>query len=213
MGLIGYRTTAPLAPVRGQMFDYVMAGNGVFIEAKRDLFSVLFPVSITGFRDLPDAELDFHSRMPLVPMDMVLNIRDRFANFANENLEDLVHLIYSPVYPYHNGWELVVPDQVRTSGSCRPNDPTCESARKAVIEIHSHHLMPARFSPQDDIDEQGFKIYAVVGGFGYGRTPMIRMRVGVYGYFWEIPSPWLMELPEALDDVVVAQMEGEASYA
>lgn len=42
--------------------------------------------------------------------------------------------------------------------------------------------MPACFSRhQDDKDETGLKLYAVVGRLNV--TPVVRLRVGVYGYF------------------------------
>mgnify|MGYP000858271742 CR=1 FL=1 len=65
--------------------------------------------------------------------------------------------------------------------------------------------LAAKFSGTDDADEVGFRLYAVIG-----RLPdksEIRLRVGVYGQFWEVPASWVMELPEGLRDCNA--MEGE----
>jgi hypothetical protein len=58
--------------------------------------------------------------------------------------------------------------------------------------------MPARFSGTDDKDETGFRLYGVLGDLR--RSPEIRMRVGCYGYFWEVSASWALELPDWLRD-------------
>jgi len=36
----------------------------------------------------------------------------------------------------------------------------------------------------DNEDEQGFRIYGVIGNMT--RRPQVRLRVGIYGYFYEL---------------------------
>jgi len=67
-----------------------------------------------------------------------------------------------------------------------------------LLLIHSHHGMRPEFSRADDADERGFRLYGVIGNLP--EKPEIRMRVGVYGYFWEIPASWALELPDSLMD-------------
>jgi hypothetical protein len=57
----------------------------------------------------------------------------------------------------------------------------------ALLELHSHGPLPARFSPRDDADEQRLGLYGVVGRLG-GRRPEVRLRAGAYGHF--LPLPW-----------------------
>jgi hypothetical protein len=45
--------------------------------------------------------------------------------------------------------------------------------------------MPAFFSRTDDADEQGARIYAVMGRLD--TAPEIRLRLGVYGYWHPLP--------------------------
>ena len=56
-----------------------------------------------------------------------------------------------------------------------------------VAEFHSHGGSRAFFSATDDRDEQGFRIYGVVGRLDALR-PELRLRVGVYGHF--APVDW-----------------------
>ena len=81
---------------------------------------------------------------------------------------------------------------------CCRSEADQELYERVVIEIHSHHAMPARFSGTDDADETGFRVYGVIGRLP--EQPEIRLRVGVYGYFWEVPASWALELPDGLRD-------------
>ncbi|MBI4284525.1 MAG: Mov34/MPN/PAD-1 family protein, partial [Chloroflexi bacterium] len=51
-----------------------------------------------------------------------------------------------------------------------------------VVDIHSHAGMSAFFSSTDNRDEQGLRLYMVVGRLDT-LAPEREMRVGVYGYF------------------------------
>lgn len=192
----------------GQLFTYVYARDGVYIQAQRDLLAVRFKIADADLRDLREVEPAFVWMAPPIPADLAHDLVDRSENLAERELENLFHLCHSAVYPYNDGWEIVEPDQIRTSRSCRPLDPETPSAQRAIIEIHSHHKMPAFFSPDDNADEKGFRLYGVIGGLGAPR-PQIRMRVGVYGYFWEIPASYVMDLPPGLRDVNALESEGD----
>jgi len=58
--------------------------------------------------------------------------------------------------------------------------------------------MKAYFSPEDNADEIGFRIYGVLGEIF--TNPQIRMRVGIYGHFYETVATGILELPEQLTD-------------
>ena len=79
-------------------------------------------------------------------------------------------------------YQLVVPPQAGTSTSVayRPPDGV-------VVEFHSHGRSRAFFSATDDRDEQGFRIYGVVGRLNTPR-PELSLRLGVYGHF--APVDW-----------------------
>ena len=56
-----------------------------------------------------------------------------------------------------------------------------------MLELHSHHRYPARFSATDDADEQRLCLYGVVGRLNDAR-PHVALRAGAYGHF--LPVPW-----------------------
>lgn len=188
---------------RGALYNYRIAGNGVFLEAQRSELSVQFRISKAEIRGLEPILHRFEYELPPVPLGQVERIIERAQEFAAASLETLFHLSWSDLNPWNDGWIVEEPEQDRTAATCRPLEDG-GSHDRAIIEIHSHHSMAANFSRQDDLDETGFRIYGVIGRLP--KKPEIRMRVGVYGYFYEIPASWVMELPEGLKD---CNREGE----
>ena len=79
-------------------------------------------------------------------------------------------------------YRLMVPPQAGTATSLAYVPPA-----GVVAEFHSHGSSRAFFSATDDRDEQGFRIYGVVGRLDALR-PELRLRVGVYGHF--APLDW-----------------------
>ena len=79
-----------------------------------------------------------------------------------------------------------------------------------VAEFHSHGGSRAFFSATDDRDEQGFRVYGVVGRLD-ALQPELSLRVGVYGHFAQVdwlqvfagPNPGvrLMGEPDTTDEL------------
>ena len=55
-----------------------------------------------------------------------------------------------------------------------------------IMDVHSHCTMGAFFSGEDTRDEQGFRLYGVVGRIF--TQVEFALRVGVYGDFWRVPA-------------------------
>jgi len=73
---------------------------------------------------------------------------------------------------------LMRPRQVATSGSVTSaglDDPT------VLLELHSHGNMPTFWSETDNHDEQGIRLYGVMGRLD--SSPEIKLRVGVCGHW------------------------------
>lgn len=181
----------------GALYSYLLAGDGVYLVAERGEIGVSFRVAAAHVRGLEPAAEFFKFRLPRVPEVVVQEVFDAALRWAAEGKECLWHLSYSPINPWDDGWIVEEPKQERSAGNCRPLE-SGGSHERAIIEIHSHHSMAAKFSGTDDADETGFRLYAVIGRLP--GSPEIRLRVGVYGYFCEIPASWVMELPEGLRD-------------
>jgi len=79
------------------------------------------------------------------------------------------------------GYRLTVPRQV-----AGPAHVVYRPTSDAILEIHSHGPHAADFSATDDADEQGFRLYGVVGLLGTER-PEVALRVGAYGHFLAVP--------------------------
>jgi hypothetical protein len=72
--------------------------------------------------------------------------------------------------------------------------------------------MAAYFSHTDDADERSaFRLLAVLGRIGEEQEAEIRVRVGMYGHFWEIPSDLVLERPLDLFDALERDGERAAS--
>ena len=182
-------------PDHGSLYTYFWASNGVWIKGTRDGLQVVFPVAEFETRGLHvPGEHWFKFDFPKVPVDLVRQMWVHARAAAFGNFEQLYHLVFD-----EGGWQLIVPEQTQTDQSCRPLDDGLESSHaRAVIEVHSHHEMRAFFSPQDNLDETGFRLYGVLGRVL--SDPTLRLRVGLYGHFWEIAAAWVFEMPEGLKD-------------
>lgn len=168
------------------MYQYVVAGNGLFIRADDSRMRALVqiaPAQLNGLADLvPFAELKV-DRVPGVWLRSVLaSARARMPN------EAMYEFIWDGTQ--HNAvthtWRCVAPKQVATPTAVDVLDCSPDT----VIDLHSHNSMPAFFSATDDADEQGLRFYVVIGRIDTD-TPEIRVRAGVYGHFMDVPADML----------------------
>ncbi len=170
---VGYILHCPDGPQgeRGQFYTYVLAGNGLCIEAEGPLLSARIPIMACEVRGLAPLESRVALTYGSIPQrfwDLALS-----AFMADPDQERYVAVIVD------GGYNFYIPAQERRSASV-----TYDAAANVVLDLHSHGKMRAFFSGQDDKDEQGLRLYGVVGTV---RTdPVVKFRVGVYGYFMEV---------------------------
>lgn len=184
----------------GQLFDYAVGGNGVFVKATRPGLRICFPIAQCTIRGLVDIVPLLLFDLPKVPATYV----SKMLELSMDNCEDgrrretLFHLIW---LEGESRWRLDMPLQECGAASVKPlEDGPGSSYDLALIEVHSHHEMDAFFSSQDDADEQGFRVYGVLGEIF--TEPKLRVRVGVYGQFWEVPADDIFEMPSMVDSVL-----------
>jgi PRTRC genetic system protein A len=172
------------------LYAYILAGNGLFIRANRPGLNVLIPVhnfAVHGLPALtPSVKLDF--RLPKQFLAAALQL-------ARERLPLEVLCWFS----FRQQWEMKVPAQVARQGSVVPLDNHDPEGTNALIDLHSHGTLSPFFSHADNRDEQGFRIYAVLGNVD--KTPCIRVRVGVYCHHFDIPASTVFEMPDDLLDI------------
>ena len=87
-------------------------------------------------------------------------------------------------------YRVVVPEQEGTGTSL-----TYRPTAGVVAEFHSHGKGRAFFSKTDDKDEQGFRLYGVVGRLDTPQ-PELSLRLGVYGHFAPVQWPQVFDGPK-----------------
>lgn len=166
---VGYLVKHPggLEGERGLYYDYVLASNGLFIEAEGKLMAARVPVTLCEVRGLAPLEPKVALRYGRIPQrffDLTLS-----AFLADTSKERYVAVTWN------DGYHLYVPEQ--DAHGARVEYLMGDSV---LLDFHSHGTMEAGFSSKDNEDEKGFKLYGVVGKLG--ATPQVILRVGVYGY-------------------------------
>jgi PRTRC genetic system protein A len=190
--------TSELPPITAPLYEYIVAGNGVFKRAQRDVMSAMIPVSSGHIRGLATMEPEFIPNFGKVPKAIVNHILDVATEAARQNLESLFYLNLRAGI-----WQLEIPKQIQTYSSVAPVEKGAGSPYdRAIIEIHSHHRMSPHFSLNDDKDETGFRIFGVIGHLNPAQDywPMINLRLGVYGDWWALPADRILEMPLRLRD-------------
>ena len=190
----------PLPPIEAALYEYVMAGNGIFIRGTRREFQAQFCVQPCIVRGLLELELSLELNTPRVPREMITEMLRR-ARAARDEKGRPCEIVFHLVFTDAGVWQCHVPDQNQSPVRAKPSDdsPTSTYAQ-ACIEVHSHVDMHARFSSTDDQDEMGFRIYGVLGCIS--TTPVLRVRVGLYGYRHDIPANWVFDVPPEIGDAV-----------
>ena len=197
--LIRYLAAArkTLPPVRGAL-EYVLANNGLFARGVRRGLSATIPIvpcTVKGLQPVAPSMALHYPRVPAAIMEAMLDLAQTARDPAGVAVEIVFHLRWTG-----SNWRVDVPPQSQSDTHAQPLGPAVGSSyATALIEVHSHHAMPAFFSLADDADETGFRVFAVLGDIF--QRPHIRVRVGLYGHTWPIPARWVFNLPAGITDL------------
>ena len=174
---MGYLVSHPsgLVGSQGIGYDYVLGAGGVYVQSRSpDLAArvLVAPCKVRGLAPVAEKVVLGHGPIPAEVLELGL----RWFRIPPDTERFFAVRWDGQVY------RLVVPPQAGTATSLayRP-------AAGMVAEFHSHGGSRAFFSATDDRDEQGFRIYGVVGRLDTPR-PELSLRVGVYGHF--APVDW-----------------------
>ena len=176
-GPVGYLVnhTSGLAGVQGIGFDYVLGAGGLYVQSRSAHLTArvrVAPGAVRGLAPVAEKVQLTHGPIPSALFEVGLRW------FQDDPDTERFFAV---------GWDgdayrLVVPPQVGTGTRLAYAPPV-----GVVAEFHSHGTSPAFFSVTDDRDEQGFRIYGVVGRLD-DPLPELSLRVGVYGHF--APLEW-----------------------
>jgi hypothetical protein len=194
IGVLGAVSPA-LGSIDAQVFEYVLAANGLFVRAEREGLQACIPVqgwfcSSSNLRGLHPVDPCVELEYPRLGQDVLAKILECSRAAASDKGNPLEALFYLK-YREQNGWELIIPEQKATRFSVRSLDSSAYA--ETLIEVHSHHHMQPIFSAMDNADEQGFRLYGVIGDIF--ERPTLNLRIGVWGHFWSIPARWIFDLP------------------
>lgn len=199
-----------IPPVNAVKFDYLLAGNGLFVRAKRTEFSVCLPIFHGKIEGLPNikSEIVWHGEQipSRIWREILENARGNgdFARFKED-----VYVVYR--HAETSGWHTKNIGKERSYASTIADDSLSEYGA-ACLEIHTHPPNAIHFSQLDDRDEQGkFRIFGILVDI-YSQNPKIRFRCGIYDYFGQIPASFVGEMPSALIDLNSVEQGSEKEW-
>lgn len=199
--LVQYRIAypgIPLPPIEASLYEYVLAGNGLFVRGERRELSVLLPVATFEVRGLAALEPHIELRVPRVPQSVLLTCLDQ-ARRARDSHGFLIESLYHLWVDETGNWHMEIPEQAQEWARVQPlDDSPSSSYARALLELHSHAELAPQFSSADDGDEIGFRLYAVLGHIS--KVPKLKVRVGLYGYRWELHAREIFDLPDEIRD-------------
>jgi hypothetical protein len=179
------------------LYEYVLAGNGLFLHAEREAVRALIPVAWAEVRGLPPLEPHVEFLLPRVPAHITYQLLlGALAESLPKPREVMYHLVR---YSASGEWGLVKPAQVQSFGSVKPVGPFAgTSYEQYLVEVHSHHGMKCHnFSEMDDASEAAtFRFFGLL--VDIFQSPRLRLRLSVFGYRYEVPASLVFELPPQL---------------
>ena len=198
--LAGYHIVTDAAQVPAiherHLYNYLLAGNGVFLQAQRRELSVLLRIAPALVRGLPPLRSRLRVRFPHVPVHLVREMLTVAADAARDpsgGLEVLLTLTFQ-----EGRWQLMQPPQEQTLSSVQLAPEADRAAvMDALIDVHSHPFPLRAFSGTDHESDRGAFRFAVLIADPAG-APSLHARLCVYGAFLEVPPALLFELPAEL---------------
>jgi len=197
---------APLPANDARGYQYILADAGVYLRAENRFFNVLLPLARCPIRGLAPLQSHFRLKVPRLPgrlLAAVLADARRVRRRDGRLKEALYHF-------HHDGVRVRVlkPAQRATTGSVVGVE---SNAADIILDLHSHGNMGAFWSGTDDGDEQGFRVYGVIGRLD--AQSEIRLRLGVYGYWFPLPVTLLFDEPGGFVDVLSRKAGRGANHA
>ena len=174
---MGYLVNRPtgLAGSQGIGYDYVLGAGGLYVQSESANLTAriaVAPAAVRGLAPVLEKLTLTHGPIPAHVFDLGLSWM-----LAAPDTERFFALGWDG-----HAYRLVVPPQEGKGSSLTYRPPS-----GVVAEFHSHGRHRAFFSATDDGDEQGFRIYGVLGRLDTAR-PELTLRLGIYGHF--APLDW-----------------------
>jgi PRTRC genetic system protein A len=170
----------PLPASDALAYQYILAGNGLFVRAETRFFTAVLLAAACTVRGLAPLRRQFRLKCPRLPAQLLHAVLadGRRARQPDGRLNETL-------YQFHHHGRTVQVRKPAQQGTATSVIAAGGDAPAVVCDLHSHGHMPAFFSPTDDADEQGLRLYAVMGRLD--SVPEMRLRLGVCGYWQPLP--------------------------
>ena len=174
---MGYLVNQPagLSGSQGVGFDYVLGAGGLYVQSESAHLTarvLVAPAEVRGLAPVSEKLELAHGPIPAHVFELGLGWM-----LAAPDTERFFAVRWDG-----DAYRLVVPPQEGTGSSLTYQPPV-----GVIAEFHSHGRHSAFFSTTDDRDEQGFRMYGVVGRID-SPQPEFALRLGTYGNF--VPLDW-----------------------
>lgn len=181
---MGYLVNHPagLAGSQGIGYDYVLGSGGLYVQSESAHLTArvrIAPAQVRGLAPVSEKLEMAHGPIPAHVFELGLGWM-----LAAPDTERFFAVRWDG-----DAYRLVVPPQEGTGSSLAYQPP-----QGVIAEFHSHAGHRAFFSATDDRDEQGFRIYGVVGRLDTP-APELTLRVGIYGHFAPLRWPQVFDGP------------------
>ncbi len=201
---------APDQPITAPLYEIVIAQNGVFKRARRLEMTAAVEVSAFAVK-IPElavctAQVELPEKIPAQIFEQILAHARNSTDDGNFT-ENLYAVCWNARHRTYF-WKEISGKRSFASTIARDDDPAYQ---QAVLEIHTHPPGCFNFSASDDRDESGkFRLFGILVDI-HTAKPAIRLRVGIYDSFWEIPVEIIAGAPlENVNDLVEQERESPA---
>lgn len=192
--------SAETEAITAVMFEYLMAGNGLFIRSKRREFSVCLPVCREPIKGLPSVQSGIVWHKPRIAGNLWQQILENARDGCGDSIQfrEDVFVIFWHEATSQWCWKNI--GKEREWARTIADDSQAEYG-EACIELHTHPEGMIHFSNADDQDESGkFRIFGILLDV-HTNSPKIRFRCGVYDHFAQIPAHYISEMPQNFLDL------------
>ncbi len=194
-------------PITAPLYEISIAQNGVFKRARRREMTAVLELSAFAVK-IPELAVE-EARVELAEKIPALIFAEILAHARNStDATNFTENLYAVCRDNESGgyfWKEISHSRSFGSTIARDDDTAYQ---QAVLEIHTHPPGCREFSASDNRDESGkFRLFGILVDIHSGQ-PLLRLRVGIYDSFWEIPVETIAEGQiENLTDLVKQERE------
>ncbi len=163
-------------------YQYLLAGNGLFVQAQNTHWQAVIPVAACVVRGLPSLQTQVVCRHGRIPSQLLTTILVNAQDTSQQG--QLIEMLYRIHWREDGLWYVTKPPQEASPTRVKTTVP---ADNNTIMELHTHGKYAPCFSQTDTEDELGMCLYGVIGYLNKP-TPEIQVRFGIYGHVSQIQS-------------------------